>query len=135
MARGETGFASDILNGVGAVLDFLGAGVGGDALKAAAGKVEKANAEAAAMSIYDDALGQCVTEGQMGLMEGVGAGAFVDCLEYALDNEAETGGFLSGQTDHPEAIGEILEGAEEEISQIAESMLGDDGTQITDSES
>ena len=131
MARDSTaGFVSDVLNTVGTVMDFLGGG--GDAFKAAAKGIQRINAASQAQEIYDSALGQCATEGQIALMEAIGPDAFVDCLEFALDNEAETGGFLVDLTDHPEAIGEILEGAEEQISQLAEAMLNNDGIQVSD---
>lgn len=130
---GVSNAVSSTLNTLSTVMDFLGGGLGGDAVSGALSyAADRSQAASAGTEIYDNALGQCVTEGQIALMEQVGPDAFEEAIRFGLDNEGEVGGFLVDLTDHPEAIGEILEQAEEEIAQLVETMLNDDGIQIAE---
>lgn len=66
--------------------------------------------------VFDFMLGECATEGQMALVNLIGPGGVQDAIEQALDNERDASGLLTDMTDHPEAIGDILEQAEAMIN-------------------
>lgn len=65
-----------------------------------------------AADVFDFALGECATEGQVSLMMQIGPGGFEDAIDMAIENERDASGILQDMTDHPEAIGDILEEAE-----------------------
>jgi hypothetical protein len=61
---------------------------------------------------FDFAMGEAATEGQISLIMAIGPGGFQDAVDMAIENERDASGLLTDMTDHPEAIGDILEGAE-----------------------
>ena len=114
------GFLSDFADVLDAVADFLGVGAEGaaDALDAMAGAKEIAQT---ALDVFDQSLGMCVNEGQLVLMNNIGADQFAVAGLEAYENQEDVN--LVDLTDHPEAIGEILEQAQEQLNDVVQSLL------------
>lgn len=66
--------------------------------------------------VFSEAIGMCTTPGQIALIEQIGVAGFEDAAWEAIDNGRDATGILTSMTDHPEAIGEILEYAEGQIT-------------------
>lgn len=119
------GFVSDVADVLDLVGDFLNGGldVASGAIDQAAGAKEIASA---AIDIFDQSLGMCVNEGQLTLMNQIGADQFVQAGMDALQNEGDVS--LVDLTDHPDAIGEILEQAEESLGDVVREVLDAEGS-------
>jgi hypothetical protein len=130
MARGG-GFIDEVMDVLDLVGNFLGMGADAatSALDQMAGAKEVANS---AMEIYDQSLGMCVTEGQIVLMEQIGADGFVNAGMDALEGGGDVS--LVDLTEHPEAIGEILEEAEIQLGEVVEAVLENSGVEDEESD-
>ena len=65
---------------------------------------------------FDFALGMCANEGQITLVNQIGPSGFEDAISIAIENGRDATGVLTDMTDHPEAIGDILDEAEAMIN-------------------
>jgi hypothetical protein len=65
---------------------------------------------------FDFALDECVTAGQVALIMEIGINGFEEAVIAGLENGRDATGTLLDMTDHPEAIGDILEAAEQKIT-------------------
>lgn len=68
--------------------------------------------------IFNTALNSCGTAGQVALIQEIGITGFEEGFHMGLDSGRDATGVLSEMTNHPEAIGEILENAEAEMTDV-----------------
>lgn len=125
------GFLNDVADVLDLVTDFLGVGAesASSALDAVAGAKEITQS---ALDIYDESLGMCVNEGQLTLMNQIGADQFVTAGMDAYENQDDVN--LVDLTDHPEAIGEILEQAQEQLNDVVQGLLESENSVVEDSD-
>lgn len=117
-------FMSSFKEGLSLVTDFLGGGLGSAASSALSESADMEQAMDNAVGIFDDSLGSCGTEGQMALVDQIGADGYKDALMQGIENGGDCSGTLGDKTDHPEAILDIIEQAEGELSDLAAAVLG-----------
>jgi hypothetical protein len=125
------GFANDVADVLDLVTSFLG--TGGEAISSAIDQVAGAREiTQSAIDTFDQSLGMCVNEGQLALMNQIGADGFVMAGMDAYENQEDVN--LVDLTDHPEAIGEILEEAESNLNDIVQGLLESENSAVEDTD-
>lgn len=87
-------------------------------IKLASGGKKQTSATDVVSSIFQTALEACGTAGQVSLVQEIGADGFEEAFNMGLDSGRDASGVLSEFTEHPEAISEILENAEAEMTDV-----------------